>query len=60
MLGNVGTVLTLLGAVACSIILGDTDFRSVGFRSADALRINQDAIVKHSFIAIRYLLFVLF
>ena len=60
LLGNVGTVLTLLGVVACPITLGDAAFRSVQFRIADALRIKQDAIVKHSFIVIRYLLFVLF
>ena len=50
---------SLLGVVACPITLGDAAFRSVQFRIADALRIKQDAIVKHSFIVIRYLLFVL-
>ena len=59
-LGNVGAVLTLLGVVACPITLGDTAFRSARFRIADALRIKQDVIVKHSFIAIGYLFFVLF
>ena len=47
-----GAVLTLLGVVACPITLGDAAFRSVQFRIADALRIKQDAIVKHFFIAI--------
>ena len=55
-----GAVLELLGVIACLITLGDTAFRSSRFRIADALRIKQDAIVKHSFIVIRYLLFVLF
>ncbi|MFR3816505.1 MAG: hypothetical protein ACLTXC_10480 [Turicibacter sp.] len=55
-----GAVLTLLGVVAGPITIGDAAFRSVQFRIADALRIKQDAIVKHSFIVIRYLLFVLF
>ena len=55
-----GAVLTLLGVVACPITLGDAAFRSVQFRIADALRIKQDAIVKHSFIVIRYLLLLLF
>lgn len=47
-----GAVLTLLGVVACPITLGDAAFRSVQFRIADALRIKQDVVAKHFFIAI--------
>ena len=52
LLGNVGAVLELLGVIACLITLGDTAFRSSRFRIAAALRIKQDVVAKHFFIAI--------
>jgi len=51
-LGTVGSILALLGVVACPITSGDTAFRSARLAIADALKIKQEKYVNRFYIAI--------
>ena len=52
LLGTVGSILAVLGVVACPITSGDTAFRSARLTIADAFKINQKPIAKRFLIAI--------
>lgn len=51
-LGTVGSILALLGVVACPITSGDTAFRSARLAIADALKIKQEKYANRFYIAI--------
>ena len=52
LLGSVGSVLAVLGVVACPITSGDTAFRSARLTIADSLKFKQDKIKSRFIIAI--------
>lgn len=52
LLGTVGSILAILGVVACPITSGDTAFRSARLTIADALKIKQDKMINRILIAI--------
>lgn len=52
LLGTVGSVLAVLGVVACPITSGDTAFRSARLTIADSMNYDQDKIVNRFIIAI--------
>ncbi|WP_317366412.1 carbon starvation protein A [uncultured Tyzzerella sp.] len=52
LLGTFGSVLAVLGVVACPITSGDTAFRSIRLTIADAFKIDQKNIAKRFIIAI--------
>nr|MCR5563297.1 carbon starvation protein A [Desulfovibrio sp.] len=55
-MGGIGTVLAMLGVVACPITSGDTAFRSARLTVADWFKIPQAQIVKRLSIAVPLLL----
>lgn len=52
LLGTVGSILAVLGVVACPITSGDTAFRSARLTIADALKMKQDKIKNRFLLAI--------
>lgn len=52
LLGTAGSILAILGVVACPITSGDTAFRSIRLTIADAFKIEQKNISKRFLIAI--------
>ena len=52
LMGTFGSVLAVLGVVACPITSGDTAFRSARLTLADATGLKQDTFVKRFLIAI--------
>lgn len=52
LLGTLGSILAILGVVACPITSGDTAFRSARLTIADAFKIDQKNIQKRFIIAI--------
>ncbi len=52
LLGTVGSILAVLGVVACPITSGDTAFRSARLTISDAFKIDQKKIAKRFIIAI--------
>lgn len=52
LLGKAGSILAILGVVACPITSGDTAFRSARLTIADSFKIKQEGLVKRFVIAI--------
>ena len=52
LLGRVGSVLAIIGVVACPITSGDTAFRSARLTIADSFNMNQESLVSRFKIAI--------